>query len=314
MFRRLITILIAAWAVYVLPVPVLAAGVEFPRGSRIGLEPPSGFTPSNRLVGFEDQARGGAINLLDLPEPAYQAFEKSAFGNTKDLTVDKRELFAFRDGVGFLITAREMLRGSPYRSWYLLANITNKEIGHIAALVAIREPETALAVYPERVIRDALASVSFRNPPLDEILGMLPFKLTTMAGLRLMKAAAQGVVILIDGQTDDIANHPYMAISVGRGAPEAADLRPKFAQDLLTSVPLPGLTITSGEPMRINNQPGFELRAKATGAGGKPIALVQWLRFSGGSGFVRVVGVANADRWDEMFPRFRAVRDGIARR
>jgi hypothetical protein len=30
-----------------------------------------------------------------------------------------------------------------------------------------------------------------------------------------------------------------------------------------------------------------------------------------GGGFIRMVGVAPAEQWDDVFNRFRAVRDGI---
>jgi hypothetical protein len=63
--------------------------------------------------------------------------------------------------------------------------------------------------------------------------------------------------------------------------------------------------------MRIGNRPGYEVRATAKGAGGKPITLVQWLRFGGADTFLRIVGVVDKDRWDALFPRFRAVRDGV---
>jgi hypothetical protein len=41
--------------------------------------------------------------------------------------------------------------------------------------------------------------------------------------------------------------------------------------------------------------------------------LVQWIRF-GSTGFMRIIGVSSKDDWDRMFPRFRAVRDGLAPR
>jgi hypothetical protein len=47
--------------------------------------------------------------------------------------------------------------------------------------------------------------------------------------------------------------------------------------------------------MRISNGPGHEIRAKAENATGKPVKLVQWVRF-GGSGFVRVIGVSSEAR------------------
>jgi len=62
--------------------------------------------------------------------------------------------------------------------------------------------------------------------------------------------------------------------------------------------------------MRIDGRPGYEVRATATGYDGKKLSLVQWLRFGGG-GFVRVIGAVHQENWDQFFPRFRAVRDGI---
>ncbi len=289
-----------------------AAAPVFPPGSRIGLEPPRGLTLSRKFRGFEDKERNVVLTILDLPQAAYKALENSAFATvSKTLIVDKRELFMFRGGVGYLISGHETVKGTDLRSWYLLANVSDGKAGQIAAVVAMRMPEGATRVYPELSVRAALTSVSFRQPPAAELLRMLPFKVTKMAGFRVLKVTPQGVLILIDGPSDDLNKHPYMIVQVGRGAPRTPDLRPKFARDLLIRTPLPALALTSGEPMRINGMQGYEVRAKAKGAGGAPLALVQWLRFGGAGGFLRVIGVVGNDRWDGLFPRFRAVRDGI---
>jgi hypothetical protein len=311
MLRRSIVLIVAAWVGFAGLTPAFAAQLEFPPGSRIGLAPPPGLTLSRKFRGFEDKARNVIITILDLPEAAYRAFEKSAFTTlSKGLTVDKRELFTFRGGVGYLITGHETIKGTDLRSWYLLANVPDSKIGQIAALVAIRMPDGATRAYPESAVRAALASVSFRQPPIAEMLRLLPFKFTKMAGFRVLKVTHQAVVVLTDGPSEDLNKQPYMIVQIGRKMPRDPELRPNFARDLLIRTPIPGLAITSGEKMRINGAQGYEVRAKARGAGGAPLTLVQWLRF-GGSGFLRIVGVVDSDRWDELFPRFRAVRDGI---
>jgi hypothetical protein len=296
----------------VLARPAFGAEAVFPKGSRIGLAPPAGFIPSSRFPGFEDAARNAAITMIALPDAAYQEFEKSAFiTGAKGLTVDKREIFAFESGLGYLITGREQVQGEPVRSWYLLANST-PQLGHVAALVAVRIPEKARAAYSDAAIRAALKSVTFRVPPAEEVLGLLPFRFDDMAGFRVLSISSAGVVVLIDG--DDLNKNPYMVVSIGRGAPEDAESRPRFARDLMTSAPLPDLSITSADSMRIAGGPGVEIRAEAKGADQKPVSLVQWLRFGGGTGFLRIIGIVGKDRWDEMFPRFRAVRDGVGPR
>jgi hypothetical protein len=156
-----------------------------------------------------------------------------------------------------------------------------------------------------------LATVTLRAPPIEEQLAMLPFKIKDLAGFRVMKVVLNDGAILVDGDDDDMVKHPYTIISAGRGGPQNPDDRARFARELLTSAPLRDLVVTLAEPMRIDGRPGYEVRATATGFDGKPLALVQWLRFSGG-GFLRIIGAVHKENWDQFFPRFRAVRDGIS--
>ena len=62
--------------------------------------------------------------------------------------------------------------------------------------------------------------------------------------------------------------------------------------------------------MRIAGRPGNEIRAKAVDLVGNPVSLVQWVRFNGPA-FIRVIAVGKPDQWNELFPRFRAIRDGV---
>jgi hypothetical protein len=305
-------VLLTAWAVLAALAPARAAEPVFPPASRIGLVPPGDLTLSHNYNGFEDAARHVVINMLDLPEPAYQSMLKSAFaGHQDNLTVEKRELFPFAGGIGYLITCEEKTDGATLRSWYLLSDTSNRDIGHIAALIAVRVPLAARNVYTDAVIREALKTVAFRTPPPDEILKQLPFQLKDLAGFRLFRVAPQGAVILIDGPGNDLTKNAYMIVSIGRGAPESIDARPRFTRDLLLRAPLANLAVTSMESMRITGGAGFEVRASATGPDQTPLMLVQWIRFGGGNSYLRVIGVAAKDRWDQLFPRFRAVRDGI---
>ncbi len=64
--------------------------------------------------------------------------------------------------------------------------------------------------------------------------------------------------------------------------------------------------------MRISGSAGYEIRAKGTGPRGEKVTLVQWLRFAGAGGnFIRIIGVAPEQDWDNEFNRFRALRDGV---
>jgi hypothetical protein len=126
----------------------------------------------------------------------------------------------------------------------------------------------------------------------------------------VVKVLPPGNVIMTDGPSDEIVKQPFMILSIGQGAPEKPDDRAKFARDLLSTSPLRELSPVSAEEMRIGGLPGFEIRAQAKGPADDKLSVVQWLRFTGGS-FMRVVGVGPSADWDALFPRFRAVRDGV---
>ncbi len=226
---------------------------------------------------------------------------------SKGLAGINRENFSFRSGSGLLITGQVQVNGVTLHKWILLAATPADK--DLTALINVEVPEPALTVYSDAVVRKALASVTFRPAPIQEQLGLLPFKLAQLAGLRVMKVLPTGV-ILIDGPTDDLSMHPQMIVTIGNRAPEQPDDRARFARDLLSAAPLRDLRMQSADAMRIGGQAGYEIRAEAVGRNGEPIMVAQWLRFNGGN-FLRIVGIGPKSEWDALFTRFRAVRDGI---
>lgn len=310
MLRRLSIVLIVAWAGLA---SLAAAGAEpvFPPGLRVGLEPPGDFKPSGQFTGFEDGARKASITILDLPARAYEEIERSIFAqNQRGLTELKRESFPFANGIGFLLSGVATENGVAVRHWFLLASAMGADL---ATVVNVAVPESAKADYPDATIRKALSTVSFRPMPIEEQLGMMPFKLNELAGFRVMRVAREGAVILTAGVSDNLDRQPSIIISVGPGGPTDPAVRGTFARDLLTTTPLRDLTMQSSEPMRIGGLPGFEIKAFARGFDGSPLSLVQWVRFGSG-GFLRVVAFSRSEDWNTQYPRFRAVRDGIAMR
>jgi hypothetical protein len=71
------------------------------------------------------------------------------------------------------------------------------------------------------------------------------------------------------------------------------------------------LRITDAQVIRAKGVTTFEVRGESKDErGASALSAVQWVRF-GDSGVLRLVGVVPSDRWEEFFPRFRAVRDGL---
>jgi hypothetical protein len=288
-----------------------AAEPVYPPGMRIGLEPPPGAKLADSFPGFEDDAHEVIIRILDLPAGAYEALEAATFSPTQQgMENVKRETFAFKSGIGFLVTGRGQKDGAPVHKWFLLAKATAGPVQNLTTLINVEVPDAARATYTDALVREVLASVTFRPTPIEEQLGLLPFKVSELAGFRVMQALPTGGVVLTEGPDDDLQAQPFVIVSIGRGGPADVGERGRFALDLLNSAPLREIAVRSAEPMRIGGSPGYEIRATAKNLAGQPIALVQWVRFGGG-GFLRVVAGSREDAWEGLFPRFRAVRDGI---
>lgn len=284
----------------------------FPLGSRIGLEPPPSMTLNKTSNLFEDADRNSSITVLDLPLQLYGDMERMVFAqaNQPGVTVIKRESFPYASGIGYFIAAELTVDGVKYRKWLLLASSASNPSPDLAALVSIQVPATAFDVYTDEVARKALATVTFRPAPLQERLGLLPFVIGDTAGFEVVEVAPTGVVL---SEKPERGGQPEVVVSIGKDAPAQVADRPNFARQIFERGPVRDMEITSAEPMRIGGMAGFEIKARAKTPAGAPILLVQWMRF-GGSGYLRVVAGANAEEWEQAYPRFRAVRDGVSSR
>src|SRR5262249_28108077 len=158
--------------------------------------------------------------------------------------------------------------------------------------------------------------------PLEEQISLVPFKLTDLSGLRPIRVLGGAGGLMTDGASDTPtpAEQPIFIVMIGQGAPEQASDRANFACNLFTGVgdfkEMHFVNGPGGDMLRLGggNLITHELQAEAKEAFTDiPMKLVQWVRFGSGT-FIRMVGMARADQWSAVFPRFRAVRDGGAPR
>ena len=298
------------------PKGAAAADVIFPAGSRLGLVPPPGMVPSRTFQGFEEPGTKAAILLTTLPADAYEQLAKSMVPETmkkEGIEAERREAFELPAGKGFVLTGRQTIEKERYRKWLLIASADD-----LTALVNVQVPEQATN-YSAEAVRAAFATLAVRAQiPEAEQLTLIPFRIGELAGFHVEDVLPGRAIVLVDppSQTADGASataKARMFISALPGGPgEAAD-RDNFARVAFGQiVGIKDVRLQDAGPLRIANQPGYQTLAKAKDAGtGIDVMVVQWLRFGSG-GFLRMIGIARADVWPEMFGRLRAVRDGVA--
>lgn len=293
-------------------VSAAADDVVFPRGSIIGLVPPPGMEEATSFAGFENKEKGATLLIIDLPSEAFDQLVTTSTDAdlaTKGIKVESRTPFTLKnepDAKALLITGSQ--EGGPVklRKWLLIAGNDT-----LTALVTFQVPESEAASYPDEAVRAAFSTLSFRSTR--EQVAALPFTLTDLAGFRVVRTLGGSTVILTDGPKNVVegAEQPYFVVQVASGAPRDDDRR-NFAVRALASLPgVRDMRIERAEPLRISNRIGFEIMAQGVDARtGESVKVVQWMRFAT-TAHMRMVAVMPLSQFTELYPRLRAIRDGV---
>jgi hypothetical protein len=296
--------------------PAFADEVAYPPGSRIGLVPPAGLVTSKNFFGFEDANNNVAIILVALPADAYAELDKTVTAEAlkrQGLTLESRAPVPLSIGKAFLVIGQQEAEKTKIRKWILVAASPA-----LTALVTVQIPEAAKTAYPDDKIREALSTLAVRSVvPVEEQLGLLPFKVGDLAGFRMAGVIPGRAVMLSDAPADApgppaATLEPHVLVTVAPGGPAQNTERDAFARDVFATIPnLKEIRVTTSEALRMGGQQGHQIIANARDAtSGTALTVVQWLRFGGGA-FLQLVGIARAENWKDAYPRFRTVRDGI---
>lgn len=294
--------------------PALAADPVFPPGARIGLTPVDGLAVAKDFLGFISEDQKIKIGLAEIPPAAYEAVETAVKDGKAPATGPKPEPLDTVAGKAYMTLETGKDGDTPVRVYSLIVPGRDKFTGYLIAQVR----EGGVVTTSDEAMRKMFTTTVVRSEvPVDEQLGLLPFKVGELSNFKTVRTLSpRSTVLLTDGSEDTtLDGAPYMVIGLIPSGPATSDDRGRFAQQAAASIPgLRNARITSNEPVRIEGSPGFETRIDAvTGKNDTPVTVVQWLRF-GGSSALRIIASATHDDWPKAFPRFRAVRDGIETR
>jgi hypothetical protein len=307
------SVVLAAFAMTLAAAPARAADPVFPPNSRVGLAPPPGFVTSTKFPGFENSEAKAAIVVVELPAEAFPEVEKGFSDETlkaRGVTVESREEIPLATGRGILVIGQQTVANQKRREMVFAANLTS-----VAAIISFQVPDESRGAISDATVRDALkTAVARASVPDAEKLSVLPYKIRELAGFRVVRGAGDGSALLTDGPEDIVAAvaQPFVLIGITPGEAPKPEDRDTFARRAFSSLPgIKEVKIVRAEPLRINNLQGFEILAEAKDASSNTdITAVQWLRFGPG-GYLTMFAIARRDVWAGLFPRLRAIRDGI---
>ncbi|MCA6125300.1 hypothetical protein J6500_25895 [Bradyrhizobium sp. WSM 1704] len=287
-----------------------AADAVFPPGAHVGMKPLVGLNRAKTFIGFETEDQGVKVLIADLPADAYNEVVNAFKANPGGTGGIKPESLETAAGLAYYTVESARDGTTNVRRYSMILPGPT-----FSGYVAVQVPENASRIYTDDAIRQMFASAVIRTEvPVDEQLGMMPFKVTQLSDFKNVRMLAPGAALLVaDGdEKSGLETKPFMLLGIIASAPASPDDRGRFAQQIATTIPgVRDGRITMSEPIRIDGQPGFETRIDATsGKDNTPVTIVQWLRF-GAQTSMRIIGSSPRTDWDKAFPRFRAVRDGI---
>jgi len=293
--------------------PAWAADPVFPPGARVGMTPLVGLVPAKKFIGFETEDQSVKVLVGELPADAYGEVVNAFKTNPAGTNGIKPESIETAAGVAYYTAESARDGASSVRRYSMIL-----PGGTFSGYVAVQVPENVSKIYTDDAVRQMFASAVIRTEvPVEEQLGLMPFKIGELSAFKNVRTLAPGAaIILADGdETTGFESAPFMVIGLVGSGPAQPEDRDRFAQQAATTIPgVREARITMSEPMRIDGLPGYETRIDATsGKDNTAVTVVQWLRF-GSSNALRIIGSAPRDQWPKAFPRFRAVRDGIQQR
>jgi len=290
--------------------PAVAADAVFPPGMRVGLTPLVGLSRAKNFVGFETEDQTVKVLVTELPAEAYDEVMAAFKANPAGTGGVKPESIETAAGLAYYTAESAKDGATNVRRYSMIL-----PGGTFSGYVAVQVPENAAKIYTDDAVRQMFASAAIRKQvPVDEQLGLMPFKITDLGDFKNVRTLAPGAaLILADAdETTGFEIAPFMVIGLIGSAPAQPDDRGRFAQQAATTIPgVRDARITMSEAMRIDGTPGYETRIDGvSGKDNTAVTVVQWLKF-GGPSTLRIIGSAPRDVWPTAFTRFRAVRDGI---
>jgi hypothetical protein len=289
-----------------------AAEPVYPPASRVGLVPPAEMVTSKRFTGFENTERAAAITIAEMPAEAYGQL---VTGMTKEalkrqgLDVTSRENLKVGDREGVLI-AGAMTGPVKGRKWVMAVQ------GQDMTALLIAQVQGGNDGYSEAEMLRALRSVALRGPvSLDEQISALPFRLGDKAGFRPVRVLSGNSALFTDGPQDTIkaVEQPVAILAASlQSPPPPGERREQFARMALNSNEvLKDIRVERSEAFRFKGQDWHEIVARAKErASGEDVVVMQTIRFEPDR-YVRMVGLARAEKRDQILPRFRTLIDSV---
>jgi hypothetical protein len=248
-----VTLIVAASS---LAIPsAFAADPVFPPGARVGMTPLVGLSKAKTFVGFETEDHSVKVLITDLPADAYSEVANAFKANPTGAGGVKPESIETTAGLAYYTVENAKDGATSVRRYSMILPGPT-----FSGYVAVQVPENAARIYTDDAVRQMFATATIRTEvPVDEQLGLMPFKISEISSFKNVRTLAPGAALILSDSDEkkgfEIA--PFMIIGLIGSTAASPDDRGRFAQQIATTIPgVRDGRITMSEPVRIDGQPG----------------------------------------------------------
>src|SRR5450432_2233771 len=195
-----------------------AADPVFPPGVRVGLAPLVGLSRAKSFVGFETEDQSVKVLVAELPAEAYGEVMSAFKANPAGTGGIKPESIETSAGLAYYTAENAKDGANNVRRYSMIL-----PGGTFSGYVAVQVPENASKIYTDEAIR--------KEVPVEEQLGLMPFKLSELSDFKTVRTLAVGAaMILADGNEEKgFEAAPFMVIGVIGATPAQPEDRGRFA-------------------------------------------------------------------------------------
>lgn len=304
-------------------VSAAAAQPVFPPGSSLGLQPPPGFAPSERFIGFEGPNRA-SIEFSELhgTDLATLRRELTPQGAARaGLTERERRNFLLDSGeIALLIHGEFRTQVGQSRVTFMHWDLMAQSAGRVGR-VRVQVPQADITPRLQNAIERSLAGLVMRPPDPVALRAALPFSFSETERLRLANVAGGSAAFLAPPgvMVGDVAalREPQMAIGVStqtQAVPpgrEAGMARAMLQQ--MTRQP-----VGPADPGQARDVAGLKasfVQAESTyGPEQVPTRFGLWLAVLPDGRTLTVIAQAPRERFGATWPDFESVLGSIALR
>src|ERR1700692_3876137 len=173
--------------------PAFAADTVFPPGIRVGMTPLVGLSPAKSFVGFETEDHDVKVLVAELPPEAYGEVMNAFKSNPAGAGGIKPESIETSAGVAYYTAETAQDGATTVRRYSMIL-----PGGTFSGYVAVQVPENASKIYSDDAVRQMFASAVLRKQvPVEEQLGLMPFKVSELGNFRNVRTLAPGAAVIL---------------------------------------------------------------------------------------------------------------------